>query len=256
MRHLLFLLLFATTTHTLAQKATGFVMDKETHMPIAGAMVGTHLSKTMSNELGKFEISFIGTGDTLTVARLGYKTFVLALSKTTTRVPVELEVATTALREVRISSSRDAKADSIINRQAYQKQFDYVGPRIKDAITGNASGGRGYGQLIGINPVILIQALTKKSTPEYKFHQILLRDEKAQFIDRKFNRGVVQRITGLKGDTLSAFLLQYRPDYKFAKKAGDYEMSVYIRESFVKFKRGGIVALNPFKADTVVMLKP
>ena len=75
----------------------------------------------------------------------------------------------------------------------------------------------------------------------------LLMDEQADYIDRKFNRGIAAQVTSLKGDTLKEFLIRYRPTYQFAKKATDYEMDIYIKESFEKFKKEGMGGSNPFK---------
>ena len=86
-----------------------------------------------------------------------------------------------------------------------------------DAFTGN--GDKQPGDIISINPLLLIAALSKKSTPEYKFKQMLISDEHEQYVDEHFNKGIVSQITGLQGDTLSAFLTQYRPTYEFVLKA-------------------------------------
>lgn len=92
----------------------------------------------------------------------------------------------------------------------------------------------------------MIAALTKKSTPEYKFNKILIRDEQADYLDRKFNRGIVSRITHLRGDTLSEFLIRYLPTYQFAKKSTDYDMEIYIKESYEKFKKEGFSGSDLF----------
>jgi len=102
------------------------------------------------------------------------------------------------------------------------------------------SGGNGTSQLLSIDVVTLVRALTKKSTRAYKFNKLLLRDEKTDYINQKFSHGLVARVTGLKGDTLSAFVVQYRPTYTFAHKATDYEMELYIKDCYKKFLKEGI----------------
>ena len=51
---------------------------------------------------------------------------------------------------------------------------------------------------------------------------------------------LVSRITGLKDDTLAAFLVQYRPAYGFVLKATPYDIEVYIKDNFQKFKKAGM----------------
>ena len=110
-------------------------------------------------------------------------------------------------------------------------------------------------QILNIDVITLINALTKKSTAEYKFKKVLLRDEQAEYINQKFNHGTVSRITGLKGDTLSAFMVTYRPDYKFAHKVTDYEMELYIKDCYKRFLKDGLkgnTLFNSSKKDTAV----
>jgi hypothetical protein len=95
-------------------------------------------------------------------------------------------------------------------------------------------------ELLTVDVITLVRALTKKSTRAYKFNKLLLRDEKANYVNQKFSHGLVARVTGLKGDTLSAFVVQYRPTYAFAHKVTDYEMELYIKDCYQKFLKEGI----------------
>jgi hypothetical protein len=242
------LLLIAFNAGTCyAQRITGIVTDKTTNQPVNGALVSLSSQKAFTNNLGEFTITAPGNNDSLKVTHFGYKPYQVILNKALTIVHIELEPAVIALNQVVVYANREDefKKDSINNRLAYASQFNYTGPKIKDAFTGNAN--KQPGELISINPLILIAALTKKSTPEYKFHKTLLNDEQAEYVSRKFNRGIVAPITGLKGDTLSAFLIRYRPDYAFAKKATDYDMINYIKDRYKEFAADGFKADNPFK---------
>jgi len=246
MKYLFLLTALITGMHCYGQKITGVVIDKATGQAISGAFVTLGNSKTSTNFQGLFEIGLSGLNDSLQVAHFGYKTYKTLLSKAITTVHIELEPGVISLKEVTIHSNRDAdfKKDSIENRVAYAKQFNYKGPTVMDAFTGNSN--KGPGELVSINPLILIAAFTKKSTPEYKFNKILVRDEEAEYVDRKFNRGIVSQITGLKGDTLSTFLVNYRPTYQFAKKATDYDMEVYIKDCLKKLEKDGVAGGDPF----------
>ena len=93
--------------------------------------------------------------------------------------------------------------------------------------------------MISINLLTLVTALTKKSSPEYKFKQKLINDEHEHYVDEHFNKGIVAPITDLKGDTLKEFLTRYRPDYPFTLKSTVYDMEVYIKSSYDKFKHEG-----------------
>ena len=226
------------------QKITGVVIDKTTKQPVYDALVSLCNAKTRTNVSGLFEVPATKKNDSLEVVCFGYESYRVAVDKKTNILRIELEPKVTKLNEVTIHGSRDFKKDSIDNRLAYAKQFNYKGPTVMDAFTGNPN--KGPGELISINPLILIAALTKKSTPEYKFNKILVRDEHEQYIDEHFNKGIVSRITDLKGDTLSAFLIQYRPTYEFVKKSTEYDMEVYIKSCNKEFEKGSTLVSSPF----------
>ncbi len=220
------------------------MVDKTTKQPVAGAMVTTGSLRTFTNVTGGFEITLPQAYDSLKIVHFAYKPYALAINKGTKIPTVELEPKVISLKAVTVHGDRDFKKDSIENRLAYAKQFDYTGPRVIDAFKGS-SNGQPF-EFISVNPLVLIAALTKKSSPGYKFKKMLISDEHQQYVDEHFNKGIVSRVTGLKGDTLSAFLTQYRPAYEFAKKSTDYDMEVYIKQSLEKFKKEGFSANDPF----------
>ncbi len=237
MKYLVLLTILFKCCVSYGQKITGFVTDKGTRQPVSGALVSAGGAKAYTNLSGGFEIAITALSDSLKISHFAYKTCTIAVGKVVTVLHIELEPTVISLNTVTIHGDRDFKKDSIENRIAYAKQFNYKGPTVMDAFTGNSN--KQPGDLISINPLILIAALTKKSTPEYKFNKILIRDEHEQYVDEHFNKGIVSRVTGLSGDTLSVFLTQYRPTYQFVLKATDYDMEVYIKESWRKFEKEG-----------------
>jgi hypothetical protein len=244
MKCLLSFIFIITVVHGYGQNISGTVIDKTTRQPVSGALVSIGNSKTFTNTSGRFEIANTALNDSLKIVHFAYKTYTAVISKMVVTLHVELEPTVISLNTVTVHSDRNFKKDSIENRITYAKQFNYKGPTVMDVFTGNPN--KQPGELISINPLLLIAVLTKKSTPEYKFNRILIRNEQADYIERKFNRGVVSRITHLKGDTLSEFLIRYRPTYQFAKKATDYDMEIYIKESYERFQKEGFTGANPF----------
>ena len=249
-RCLFLLICIAFCMPVYAQKVTGLVIDKVTRQPISGVVIKAALVTTHTNQLGQFEIALAHPDDSLKITALGYQTLFVAAGKPNVLLTIELTPKINNLNEVTIIGDRSFKKDSLANRADYARQFNYKGPRVIDAFT---NGAHFYypGEFFSVNLLVLVQALTKKSTPEYKFNKLLIRDEHEQFVDEHFNRGIVSGITQLKGDTLAAFLLQYRPTYDFAKKSTDYDMEVYIRGCYKKFKDAGYKSVDAVlgKAD-------
>jgi hypothetical protein len=193
MKYLLMLIILVSYCSSYGQNITGIVVDKTTKQPVNGALVSLGSSKTYTNTSGGFEIITNALNDSLKVVHFAYKTYTISISKAITTLHIELEPAVISLNIVTVHGDRDFKKDSIENRFAYAKQFNYKGPAVMDAFTGNLN--KQPGELISINPLLLIAALTKKSTPEYKFNKILIRDEHEQYVDEHFNKGIVSRIT-------------------------------------------------------------
>jgi hypothetical protein len=246
MRYFLPVIILLFGVRAYSQKISGIVVDKTTRQPIAGALVSFYNLTVRAGGLGRFEMNVSHLNDSLRVSAFAYKTISVFITPANVTLVVELDPKITRLTEVTVHGNRDFKQDSLANRAAFAKQFNYRAPSIKDAFSDHPD--KQPGELISINPLLLIAALTKKSSPEYKFQQQLMGDEHEQYVDEKFNRGNVTRITGLRGDTLATFMVQYRPGYQFALKATDYEIEVYIKNCYKKFEQEGFPASNPFEA--------
>jgi hypothetical protein len=80
----------------------------------------------------------------------------------------------------------------------------------------------------------LFQFRKNKST--MRFQQRLLLQEQEKFVDHRFSKALVRRLTGLEGEVLITFMNQYRPSYEFTALSSDYDFQLYIKEAYNKFK--------------------
>lgn len=63
------------------------------------------------------------------------------------------------------------------------------------------------------------------------FQQRLEEEEKDKYIDHRFTKAIVKRVTGLKPPALDTFMRQYRPSYEFIQTCEtEYEFYKYILE--------------------------
>jgi hypothetical protein len=62
--------------------------------------------------------------------------------------------------------------------------------------------------------------------------------EQEKFIDHRFNKGLVRRLTLLTDQALYSFMQIYRPTYEFALLTAEYEFQKWIKDSGERFKRG------------------
>ena len=70
-----------------------------------------------------------------------------------------------------------------------------------------------------------------------RFQERLLQQEKDKFIDHRFNKALVRRLTNLEGDELNRFMVLYRPEYEFTLYSNDYDFQLYIKEALAVYRK-------------------
>jgi hypothetical protein len=201
-----------------------------THPLEAVSVVSASGRGTTTDINGNYSIRVMET-DSLSFSYLGRATqmFPVKGMNTTTGFDIALHVGATELNEVRVAP-RDYHMDSLQNRIEYEKSFNYKKPGL--ALTDPTSG---LG--VGLDLDALINMLKfKQIRRSVAFRERLVDDEEERFIDHRFNRGLVKRITKLDGDQLDSFMIAYRPSYPFAKSAIDYDFFDYIKLANDEFR--------------------
>ncbi|HMO62530.1 MAG TPA: hypothetical protein PKC39_15455 [Ferruginibacter sp.] len=133
------------------------------------------------------------------------------------------------LQEVRIYT-RSYQQDSIRNREEYAKIFDYKKPGLSlssDSYTGAAG--------LDINELVNIFRF-KRNRQLRKLQERLIEEEKEKYVNYRFNKALVRRITGLQGDELDIFLKEYRPDFEFTQASSLVDFYQYILNASYQYK--------------------
>jgi hypothetical protein len=116
--------------------------------------------------------------------------------------------------------------DSSENREEYRRVFDYQ----PDGIIGGASGG------VGLNLDMLFSA--RKNRQMLALQRRLIEEEQDKYVDHRFNKTLVKKITGLQRPALDTFMRIYRPSYEFIQNCeNDYEFYKYIKDCGLYFSR-------------------
>jgi hypothetical protein len=68
------------------------------------------------------------------------------------------------------------------------------------------------------------------------FQERLLREETEKYIDHRFNRALIIKLTQLKGKELDTFIERYRPTAEFTETSSEYEFQLYIKRAGLHFK--------------------
>lgn len=235
--HILFsalLFLFFKTTPVCAQyKIKGTVYDStRTFVVPFVSVLSTSGKGTATNGYGEYEIE-VGEKDSIWFSYLNKPTVKFPVLKIATPLnfDISLQVNVTVLKEVRIRP-RNYRQDSIQNRQDYAKIFNYQKPGL-GVVTPQ------YGAAAGFDLNELINVFRFRRNRNLKsFQDRLLEQEQDKFVDHRFNKALVRRLTALTGPELDSFMTAFRPPYIFAIITNEYDFQLYIKDSFDRFKKG------------------
>jgi hypothetical protein len=117
------------------------------------------------------------------------------------------------------------RMDSLANRAEYKKVFNY------DPDYGSAPGS-GFG--LGISFDLIFNA--RKFKRMEAFRARLEREERDKYVDHRFAKALVKRITYLTSPALDSFMVEYRPSYDILKSfETDYDYYSYIKSCSYSF---------------------
>lgn len=212
----------------------GSVYDMSKTRPLAGVSVmSTSGSGTATNDLGNYTIE-VNENDSIYFSYLGKPTVKFAV-KTMTNLSgfdISLHVQTNILPEYRVMPP-SYKFDSAQNREDYAKAFNYKKPGLGISTSPMGSGGAGVG--LDLDQLINVFRF-RKNKSMLGFQRRLIEEEEDKFIDHRFSKTLVRKITSLTGTDLDRFMKIYRPTYDFTQVSSEYEFYSYIKQAFLKYR--------------------
>jgi len=196
----------------------------------AVSVMSTSGRGTITDSNGNYSI-VVEVNDSLSFSYLGRSTMKYPVNSMNlvSGFDIALHVNPTELNEVRVAP-RDYHLDSLRNRQEYEKIFNYEKPGI--TLTSPNSG---LGVGLDLDAIIGMFQF-KKNRRMLAFQRRLIEEEEDKFIDHRFNRSIVKKISHLDGDDLDSFMVRYRPSYQFTHSANDYDFYDYIKLAAKEYK--------------------
>lgn len=150
-----------------------------------------------------------------------------------TPIAVYLKRIAIQLKEVTI---RDTMLDPLKRmankRRDYSKIYGPLGN--KDLFSFNPTNA-GVG--VGLSIDALYNSWSRSGRNAAKLRETIERDYREDVVDYRFNKTFVGRITGLKGEALTAFMAKYRPGYYFLANASEYEFITSIKANLKRYLR-------------------
>ncbi|HTB52082.1 MAG TPA: carboxypeptidase-like regulatory domain-containing protein [Ferruginibacter sp.] len=133
------------------------------------------------------------------------------------------------LKEVTITS-RSYQEDSIENRQDYEHIFDYHRPGLQTSIAENSGNA-------GLDLDELIDAFRFRRNKElHLMQQRLEEEEREKYVDYRFNKVLIKRITTIDSTDIDVFMKRYRPGFEFTQSSTIADFYQYILNASYQFE--------------------
>ncbi len=223
----------AASVQGQSYKIKGTVYDSSRNYPLESVSVLSTAGKgTSTNAEGYYEIE-VTERDSIWFSYLGKPTMKFPVQKIFNpfEFDISLQVNIPVLKEVTVRP-RNYRLDSMQNRQDYAKVFEYKKPGLK-TVTPQYGAGAGF----DLNEIINIFRF-KRNRSMLNFQERLLQEERDKYVDFRFNKALVRRLTMMTGDELDSFMRVYRPSYAFIQSVSDYDFQLYIKIAHSRFRRG------------------
>ena len=243
----LFALLFCLPVITKAQiSVQGIVYDisKLNYIENVKVMNGAGVV-AFTDSMGKYHI-WVNEKDSLTFVYNNKATQKFAVTKITDPNHFDISLHINAkgkyhvLNEV-IVYSKSYQEDSIENRKTYANIYNFSKPGLKGSV--NSDGSVGF----DLNEIINTFRF-KRNQRILAFQKRLEEQEEEKYVNYKFSKTFIKRITGLESPLLDTFILWYKPSYKFAVNSDEVTFNQYILNALKQFKK--IVPVVNFKNQT------
>jgi hypothetical protein len=227
--------LFLASQGVLGQvEVHGTVYDRSRYFAMPGVSVmSTSGQGTMTDSIGQYRLR-VTRRDSIFFSYLGKATVKFPIRSIDPNSPMDISIAVAVdslpLVVVRPKAYR---YDSMENRDEYRKIFDY-----EPDYVGQGEGGA------GVNLDLLFGA--RRNRQMLSLQRRLIEEEQDKYVDYRFNRTLVRRITGLGPPALDLFMKMYRPSYDYIKSCeNDYEFYKYIKDCGTYFLRTYKVETSP-----------
>ncbi len=214
----------------------GVVYDTTGITPVKNVWVTSLCGgSSLTDSLGRYEVT-ASVSDSLVFTYRQKSTLKFAIKEISDindfNISLHVRVAERfkTLKEVRVFS-KTYRQDSIENRMAYAKIFNYEKPGIS---TSSSS----YSGVPGLDLDEFINIFRFRRNKQLaRMQQRLEDEEKEKFVNYRFNKITVKRITGLSGKDIEDFMTIYRPTYVFTLQSSTVDFYQYILNCSYEYKR-------------------
>lgn len=222
---------------TSSQTISGRISDYFSKKPLDGVSVQTSSGHfAISDSLGNYSIA-INKKDSL---------WFTYFSKQTVKYPIDtiahpenfdiaLYVDAQWLPEVKVAT-RNYRLDSLQNRENYANAFNFRKPGLRLSQSDPSAYSPG-GLTVGFDLDEIINAFRFRHNREMsEFQERLIQQEHDKYIDHRYTKYLVKKLTNLDGKQLDDFMNYYRPSYELMLIMNDLELGYYIEQCYKDYQ--------------------
>ncbi len=230
-------LCFVLTQQAAAQFVTvkGTVYDISARRPIeAVAVMSTSGRSALSDSSGRYLITVL-QHDSIWFSLIGKSTMKYAVDTISNmdNFNISIHVRVAELPEVKVRNNY-YRYDSMMNRKDYAKVFDFKKPTIGLSRDYNYNPG---GLTVGFDLDAIINMFrTKHNRSILTLQARLVQQEHDKYVDHRFSKQFVRKITHLPSPELDSFMKRYRPEYEVVTALNDLELGYYIQQCFEQYQ--------------------
>jgi len=221
-----------------AQSTTisGIVYDISGRRPIESVVVNSSTNKAITDSLGRYIIT-VRSKDSIWFSLFGKNTQKYPIDTVTDphNFNIIIHVAGYDLPEVRVRNSY-YKLDSIQNRNDYAKYFNYQPPGLKLSNNQQLFGQGGLTVGFDLDEIINMFRFHRNRNLQFLQNR-LVSQEHEKYVNYRFTKRFVQKLTHLEGDALVKFMNYCRPSYEVLGLLNDLELGLFIENRFAEYKR-------------------
>ncbi len=202
----------------IAQTIHGEVLDMDDKHPLTDVNIQNAYTSFIVNSdaHGDFLIAANG-GQLIEFKKQGYKTARLRVPQgympAYFRIIMKKGLSELSKDAIVKSNRYDYTKDSIANHELYKHELDFPKMSGMEAIASPFT------------------ALSRHNKEIWRFQDDFNEFEKEKYVDRTFNEELINKFTGLQGDSLRTFMRRYRPEYDQLKSMNDYTFFNFIKNS-------------------------
>lgn len=214
---------------------SGTVYDISARRPLeAVAVISTSGRGTLTDSTGRYSLT-IRSNDSIYFKLLNKETMKYPVDtiKNTSAFDIMIHVYAQSLPDVKVRNS-NYRLDSIQNRKDYGKYFDFKKPGIRLSTTPGYNPG---GVTAGLDLDELINMFRfKRNRSLEALQKRLIQQEQDKYIDHRYSKQFVRKITKLQSPELENFMRIYRPTYELCQLFNDLELGYYIEKCYDQYQ--------------------